>query len=97
MILVREGLEAILVVGALMAFLVKTGDVQRRRDIHVGIGAAVAASLLTAVALETMFQISPARREALEGAHHDGRDGDAVLRELLAARRRWKWRSGTVS
>jgi len=50
-----------------MAFLIKTGNVQRKRDIHVGIGAAVLASLLTAVALETIFQISPARREALEG------------------------------
>jgi high-affinity iron transporter len=66
-ILVREGLEAILVIGAVMAFLIKTGNVQRKRDIHVGIGAAVLASLLTAVALETIFQISPARREALEG------------------------------
>jgi high-affinity Fe2+/Pb2+ permease len=66
-ILVREGLEAILVIGAVMAFLIKTGNVQRKRDIHVGIGAAVLASLLTAVALETIFQISPASREALEG------------------------------
>jgi high-affinity iron transporter len=66
-ILVREGLEAILVIGAVMAFLIKTGNVQRKRDIHVGIGAAVLASLLTAVVLETIFQISPARREALEG------------------------------
>jgi len=66
-ILVREGLEAILVLGALMAFLVKTGAASRKRDIHVGVGAAVAASLLTAFALETVFRLSPARREALEG------------------------------
>ena len=30
-------------------------------------GAAIVASLLTAVALETVFQVSPANREALEG------------------------------
>jgi high-affinity iron transporter len=66
-ILVREGLEAILILGALMAFLVKTGAANRKRDIHVGVGAAVAASLLTAFALETVFRLSPARREALEG------------------------------
>ena len=44
-LLLREGLEAILVVGALMAFLVKTGAGHRRRDIHLGVGAAIAVSL----------------------------------------------------
>ncbi len=66
-LLLREGLEAILVVGALMAFLVKTGAGHRRRDIHVGVGAAIAASLLTAVLLETIFQVSQTRQETLEG------------------------------
>jgi high-affinity iron transporter len=66
-IMLREGLEAILIVGALMTFLVKMGASHRRRDIHVGVGAAVGASLLTAVALETIFVLSPAHREALEG------------------------------
>jgi high-affinity iron transporter len=66
-ILVREGLEAILIVGALMTFLVKMGAAQRKRDINIGVGAAVVASLLTAFALETVFQLTPAKREALEG------------------------------
>ncbi|MBA2626715.1 MAG: FTR1 family protein, partial [Gemmatimonadales bacterium] len=66
-LLAREGLEAILIVGALLTFLTKTGAGHRRRDIHIGVGAAVGASLLTAVVLETVFQISPAHREALEG------------------------------
>ena len=66
-ILVREGLEAILVLGALITFLVRTGAASRKRDIHVGVGAAVAASLLTALALETVFRLTPAKREALEG------------------------------
>jgi high-affinity iron transporter len=66
-IMLREGLEAILIVGALMTFLVKMGAARRRRDIHVGVGAAIGASLLTAVALETVFVLSPAHREALEG------------------------------
>ena len=68
LILVREGLEAILVVGALMAFLVKTGNAHRRRDIHLGVGAALAMSLLTAVALETVFVLSRESQEGLEGA-----------------------------
>lgn len=66
-LLVREGLEAILIVGALLTFLAKTGASHRRRDIHIGVGAAVGASLLTAVVLETVFEVAPARREALEG------------------------------
>jgi high-affinity iron transporter len=67
-ILLREGLEAILLVGALMTFLVKTGAAHRKRDINIGVGAAVGASLLTAFALETVFHLTPAKREAVEGA-----------------------------
>jgi len=67
-IMLREGLEAILIVGALMTFLLKMGASDRRRDINLGVGAAVVASLLTALALETVFHLSPAHREALEGA-----------------------------
>ena len=67
-LLVREGLEAILIVGALITFLVKTGAGHRKRDIHLGIGAAVVASALTAVALETVFRITLAQQEAIEGA-----------------------------
>lgn len=66
-LLLREGLEAILVVGALMAVLLKTGAGHRRRDIHVGVVAAIAASLLTALLLETIFQVSRASQESLEG------------------------------
>ena len=66
-IMLREGLEAILIIGALMAFLVKTGAGHRRRDIHIGVGAAVLLSLLTAVLLETVFVLSPAHRESMEG------------------------------
>lgn len=66
-ILVREGLEAILIVGALMTFLVKMGASHRRRDINLGVAAAVVASLGTALALETIFHLTPAKQEALEG------------------------------
>lgn len=66
-LMLREGLEAILIVGAVLAFLTRTGATKRKRDVHVGVGAAVLASLLTAVALETVFQLSGSQREALEG------------------------------
>jgi high-affinity iron transporter len=66
-IMLREGLVAILIIGALVAMLVKMGAGHRRRDVHIGVGAAILASLLTAVVLETLIEITPARREALEG------------------------------
>jgi high-affinity iron transporter len=67
-IMLREGLEAILIVGALMAFLAKMGASDRRRHVNAGILAAIVASLLTALALETVFHLSSAHQEALEGA-----------------------------
>lgn len=68
LILLREGVEAILVVGALIAFLAKLGANDRRREIHWGVLAAIGLSVLTAVLLETVFRLSPAHQEALEGA-----------------------------
>jgi high-affinity iron transporter len=67
-IMLREGLEAILIVGALMTFLVKMGASHRKREINLGVGAAVVASLITAFAVETVFHITPAKQEVLEGA-----------------------------
>ncbi|MCU0620558.1 MAG: FTR1 family iron permease, partial [Gemmatimonadales bacterium] len=66
-LLLREGLEAILIVGALLTFLVKSGAAHRRRHIHLGVAAALVASLVTAVLLETVIHLSPARREVIEG------------------------------
>jgi high-affinity iron transporter len=68
LILIREGLEAILVIGALIAFLTKMGVRDRARDIHWGVAAALVLSLLTAVAIETVFRLGPAHQELLEGA-----------------------------
>ena len=66
-IMLREGLEAILIVGALMTFLVKMGASHRKKDINLGVGAALAASLATAFAIETLFHVTPANQELLEG------------------------------
>ncbi|HEX5963197.1 MAG TPA: cytochrome c/FTR1 family iron permease [Gemmatimonadales bacterium] len=66
-IMLREGLEAILVVGALMTFLVKMGASHRKRDINLGVGAAILASLATAFAIETVFHLTAANQEVLEG------------------------------
>ncbi|HWP35988.1 MAG TPA: FTR1 family protein [Gemmatimonadales bacterium] len=67
-IILREGFEAILVVGALMAFLSRAGAPERRRDIGLGVLWAVLASLLTAAAFATLFRSAAGSQEALEGA-----------------------------
>jgi len=64
----REGFEAILIVAALMTFLAKAGAAERRRDVALGAWVAVGASIVTAAALEMLFEITPGQREALEGA-----------------------------
>jgi high-affinity iron transporter len=66
-LLVREGLEAILVVGAILAFLAKTGERHRRREIHAGVVAAIGASLVTAWVLDTVLRASRLSQEMLEG------------------------------
>ncbi len=67
LLLVREGFEAILIVAALMAFCTKAGADDRRREVAWGAWAAVGASLVSAVILELMFEITPSQRELLEG------------------------------
>jgi len=67
LIILREGLEAILVVGAIVAFLLKTGHRERLRSIWWGVGLALAASAVTAVILKTLLAAMPATREVIEG------------------------------
>lgn len=66
-IILREGLEAILIIGALVAYLVRSGAEGRKREIGYGVLTAVGASLLTAGAYALWFTQSVASREALEG------------------------------
>lgn len=67
LIILREGFEAILVVGAVVAFLRKTGHHERLRSIWIGVGLGLAASALTAVVLETVLAAVPASSEIIEG------------------------------
>ena len=66
-LMLREGLEAILIIGALMAFLARAGATERRRDVARGAWAAVGASVVTWGLVELLFRITPGQREALEG------------------------------
>ncbi len=67
LIIVREGFEAILVIGAIVAFLIKTGHRERLRSIWTGVGLAVVASAVTAIVLKTLLAAMPASREFIEG------------------------------
>jgi len=66
-ILLREGLEALLVVVALSAFLLKTGRRDAMPYLHAGWIAALVLGLFTWVASERFVQISGATREVTEG------------------------------
>lgn len=67
LIILREGFEAILVVGAIVAFLIKTGHRHRLRSIWIGVGLALAASAATALVLKTILSAMPMSREVIEG------------------------------
>ncbi|HEV7991221.1 MAG TPA: cytochrome c/FTR1 family iron permease [Gemmatimonadaceae bacterium] len=67
LIILREGFEAILVVGAVVAFLIKTGHRERLRNIWLGVAYALLASAATAVVLKTILSAMPASREIIEG------------------------------
>ena len=67
LLILREGLEAILVIGAIMAVLLRADAKERQRDVRWGIALAILASLATAGVLEWIFLVTPAQREALEG------------------------------
>jgi high-affinity iron transporter len=66
LIILREGFEAILVIGAVVAFLIKTGHRERLRSIWIGLTLGVLASLATAVVLKTLLGAMPASRSLVE-------------------------------
>jgi high-affinity iron transporter len=67
LIILREGFEAILVIGAVVAFLIKTGNRDRLRAIWMGIAAGLVASALMAVVMMTALSHLPTSREVVEG------------------------------
>jgi len=67
LILLREGVEALLVVAALVAYLRKAGASDKVPFIWAGVVAALMASVVTAWALQSLIANSGAAKEALEG------------------------------
>ena len=68
LILLREGLEAILVLAAILAFLRNTGQQAAARSVHIGWGLALLAGVATWAVAAYLIDISGAQRELLEGA-----------------------------
>lgn len=68
LILLREGLEAILVLAAILAFLRNTGQQSAVRSVNVGWGLALLAGLATWGLAAYVIDVSGAQRELLEGA-----------------------------
>lgn len=66
-ILLREGLEALLIVVAIIAFLRKAERPQQTRYVHAGTGAALLAGVLTWWVAANVIEISGAGRELTEG------------------------------
>ena len=68
-ILLREGLEALFIISALLAFLSRSGQADKRRVIWAGAGIGLAASIAFALVINVVFKatFSDANREVVEG------------------------------
>lgn len=66
-IIFREGLEAILVIAAISAYLVRSGHLAMVKVVYMSSLVAIFASILVAIALHTVFDISGANQEIMEG------------------------------
>ncbi len=67
MIIVREGLEALLIVAAIVAYMVKNNHKDKLPLIRQSVVVALIASVITAVIFQLLFTNSGASRELLEG------------------------------
>lgn len=66
-IIFREGLEAILVIAAISAYLVRSGNLPMVKVVYMSSLFAIFASVLAAIALHSIFDISGANQEMIEG------------------------------
>ena len=67
MIMLREGIEAILIITAIIAYLLKTGNTDKLKVIYNGCISALVLSVITAVLVKWVFKVSAASQEAMEG------------------------------
>ena len=80
-ILLREGLEALLVIAALAAFVKRAGVPEKVRPIYLGAALTVLASFGAALVFERFFEGE--HNDFVEGWRHGGCGGADALRERL--------------
>jgi high-affinity iron transporter len=68
LIILREGVEAILVIAAIVAYLVRSGNGRYAKTVYLSGVAAVAVSALAAFLISKVLSISGASQEIMEGA-----------------------------
>ncbi|HVO26961.1 MAG TPA: FTR1 family protein [Candidatus Margulisiibacteriota bacterium] len=66
-IILREGFEVVLVIGALLAYVVKAGSPAMQRPVLAGTAVGIVASLATAAALQEVLRSYPSSSDVLEG------------------------------
>lgn len=66
-ILFREGLEVVLLLAAILAYLQATRNTQLAPGVWLGVGAALVATVLTYVAATYLIEIAPVSRELISG------------------------------
>lgn len=66
-IILREGVEAIIIVGAIVAYLIKSGHKEKTRSVYIGSLLAIAASVLMAIILNAAMAANTASQEIIEG------------------------------
>lgn len=67
LIVLREGFEAILIICAIIAYLLKTGHKDKVKTIYNGCFIAIALSFVTALLVKWVFWVNAANQEILEG------------------------------
>ena len=66
-IIVREGFEAILIIAALIAFLIKSRNQDKLKSIYIGVTLGIAGSFITAYIVNEVLHLNVASQELLEG------------------------------
>jgi high-affinity iron transporter len=67
LIILREGFEAILIVGAIVAYLVKSGNKSQTKSVYIGSVIALGASVVMAFILNVLAGANGAKQEIVEG------------------------------
>lgn len=67
LIIFREGVEAILILGAIIAYLIKSGNQEKVKSIYAGVGAAIVSSIITWAALTFLLKSAGYGVELIEG------------------------------